>query len=335
MSIADNALTLMNNVQAMAAQGNVNLRAIVYELRGMLDDVYALHAEEFDADIPDVSVADLPALIDEIEGYMQQVLDDAAAMENMLNMNADAAIGALETMMAQLVPGEASTELADIQVEFSSSMAAARAAAETARKREEVAVMAATAAKRFFLPTGVAMGAVVDIRVKSADSLGAKALEIKVAEQKHNAKLYVDRLEKQFAMQKELIEKWTDTYQLMIKLIGQLIADYEKTPLLQAEIAAATATALTKAYSGLNSSAIQITKAAGTTYKAQLSEYELQLLEDKLQAAAYEKGMDLTFAERHRIAAALASSVADLGRVANACIGSTTSHGSYVERAFQ
>lgn len=335
MTIADNALTLMYNVQSMAAQGNVNLRAIVYELRSMMADVYVLHANKINADMPDVSIADIPALIDEIEGYMQQVLDDANDLESMLTLNADAAITALENLMAYLVPDDVSTELQDIQVDFSSAMGPTRTAAETARKRAEVAALSAAAARKFHLPPGVTVGSIIDIRVKTSEEMGAKATEFKVAEQQQNAKLFIDRIETEYAMQEQLIKAWSNTYQLMIRLIGQLIADYEKTPLLTAQIAAETASAMTKAYSGLNSAAIQMANAAGITYKAQLKEYELQVLEDKLAADAYETGMKLTFAERARIASALASATADLGRVANACIGSTTSHGSYVERSFQ
>lgn len=334
MTIADNALTLMNNVQSLAATGNVNLRGIIAELRAMLQNVYVLHANEINANVPDVSVADIPALISEVEGYLQGVLDDSAAIESMISGGSAQAIAKIEQIMAGLVPADAPTALADIQLDFSSAIPAERALAESERKRAEVAILSNAAARGFFLPPGEAVGAIAEVRAKTAEAMGKRAAEVRRAQQEQNARLFLDRLEKQYAMQEQLIRAWVQTYELTTRLIGQVIADYEKSPLLDAQIAAETASSLTSAYAGLNSAAIQLTRAAGTTYKAQLSGHKLQVLEDQLKALAYKKGMTLTFNERGKVASALSAALNNAGSVASGCIGSTTANGNYVERSF-
>lgn len=336
MTISDNALTLINNVQSMAAVGNVNLRATIYELREMLDVVHKLTAEDFDASIPAVDISDIPGLIAEVEGYLQGVLDDSQSITSMISNGSQQAVDAIEALMASLVPGEVNTLLTDRQVSFASDvMTAERSLSESERKRAEVSVLANASALGFASPPGFAVGAIADIRAKESEIMGRRAAELRQQEQEQNARLFLDRLEKQYAMQEQLIRAWVQSYELTAKLIGQIIADYEKSPLLDAQVAAETASSLTGAYAGLNNAAIQLTRAAGISYKAQLMPHKLQVLEDQLQGFAYEKGMKLTFSERGKIASLLSGALRDAGQIAGSCLAATSAHGNFVERSFQ
>ena len=98
--ITDQAVTLMSNVQGMAAVSEVNLRAIILELRSMLDGLYVVGQTDFDANIPEVDLTDLPDLIAEVEGYLDGVLADAQTMKNGIANNAAAAIAKVEEIMA-------------------------------------------------------------------------------------------------------------------------------------------------------------------------------------------------------------------------------------------
>lgn len=335
MSIADSATTLMYNIQARAASGNATLKGIIATLEGMMGDMYRLYSPDFDADIPQVDVSDIPDLITDVEGYMKQVLADADAIDGLISNGSASAIAKLEELLASLLPADPNLALPDNQLSFADgAMTAERALADAERKREEVAVLAEYATRKFFTAPGEAVGAIADIRVKAAKELGEKAAAVRMREAEQNAKLYIERATKQFQMESELLRNWVVVFDMTVKLIGQIIAEYEKSPLLDAEVAASTANALTSAYGGLNQSAIQLTHAAGVSYKAALAPYKLQLLEDQLKTMAYAKGMKLTFAARNRIASALASALRDAGQVAHACIAAISAHGNYTERAF-
>lgn len=335
MSIADNATTLMYNIQARAASGNATLRVIIATLEGMLGKMYKLYSPDFNADIPQVDITDIPDLISDVEGYMQQVLADAGAIDGLISNGSASAIAKLEELLASLMPADPNLTLPDTSVSFSDgAMAAERALSDAERRQAEVAILAEYATRKFFTAPGEAVGAIADLRIKAAAELGERAAAVRMKEAEQNAKLYIERVSKQFQMESELLRNWTNVFDLTVKLIGQIIAEYEKSPLLDAEIAASTAAALTSAYGGLNQSAVQLTHAAGVSYKAALAPYKLQLLEDQLKTMAYAKGMKLTFAARTKIASALASALRDAGQVAHACIAAISAHGNYTERAF-
>ena len=334
--ITDQAVTLMRNVQGMAATSEVNLRAIILELRSMLDKLYVVSQTDFDANIPEVDLSGLPDLIAEVEGYLNGVLEDAQTMKNGIANNAAAAIAKVEEIMAGILPTEdPNTSLAVPTITGADAILTAnRAAADTERRLAELAVLNEYAAKRFPLPPGSAIGDIADIRLKMGSKLADEAAKVLEQQAEENAKMFITQVEKTFVYTAELIKAWDNLYTQVLAVIGQIIADYEQSPLLNAEVQAKTAKALADAYSGLNRAAMSISSAASTAYKAELAPYQLQALEDSLKMDAYEAGMKLTISSRSRIASALAQALGGAGHAAAAAIGSVGANGTFTERAF-
>lgn len=334
--ITDQAVTLMRNVQGMAATSEVNLRAIILELRSMLDTLYVVPQTGFTADIPEVDLTGLPDLIAEVEGYLNGVLEDAETMKNGIANNSAAAIAKVEEIMAGILPApDPSTALAVPAISGADEvMAANRAAADTERRQAEMAVLADYASKRFPLPPGSAISEIADIRLKMGAKLADEASKVLQDQVEQNVKMFIRQVESTFQYTAELIKAWDNLYTQVLGVIGQIIADYEQSPLLNAEVQAKTAKALADAYSGLNRAAMSISDAASITYKAELAPYQLQALEDSLKMDAYEAGMKLTMSTRGRIASALAQALGGAGHAAAAAIGAVGASGSFTERAF-
>lgn len=335
MSISDNATTLVSNVQSMAAVGNVNLRAAIEYIKQALDDKFVITAPGFAYDIPQIDLSDFPDLIAEVQGYLDGIVADSQAIDAAIVNNSAKAITKLQEISAAVLPSDVTLTMPELTVAFATEvMAAERALNETKRKQDEQTVLAEMAARKFPSPPGVALDAIMEIRRKSMKEIADRALEVKANEQRQNAKLFVDRIETLFTLQSTLIKAWNSVSELTIKLIGQIIADYEKSPMLDATVAADTALALSSAYAGLNKATMELVRAGGMSYRAQLAPYKLDVLEDGLAVDAYQKSMDLTLAVRARAASALASALGQAGHVAGAALGSIGVHGSFVERSF-
>lgn len=334
--ITDSAVTLMNNVQNMAAVSSVNLQSIIYTLREMLDKLYTVSQTDFNAEIPDVDMAALPALIEEVEGYFDQILEDAETMKNGIANNAAAAIAKVEQIVAGMLPTEEPNTTLTVPTIDSAAgvLAANRAAAETERRQAELVVLADYAAKRFPLPPGSAISDIADIRLKMGAGLAKEASKVLQEQAEENVKLFIIQVEQTFRYTAELVKAWENLYTQVLAVIGGIIADYERSPLLDAEVQAKTAKALADGYSGLNRAAITLTNTAGTMYKAELAPHQLQAIEDSLNMDAYEAGMKLTLSSRSRIASALASALGGAGSAAAAAIGAVGANGSFTERAF-
>lgn len=334
--ITDQAVTLMRNVQGMAATSEVNLRAIILELRSMMDQLYVVDQTDFDVTIPEINLSDLPGLIAEVEGYLDGVLEDAQTMKNGIANNAAAAIAKVEEIMAGLVPSPdpSTTLVAPTIAGAEGILTANRAAADTERRQAEVAVLAAYAAKRFPMPPGSAVADIAGIRLKMGVKLASEASKVLAEQAEHNVTMFLAQVEQTFNFTAELIKAWDNLYTQVLGVIGQIIADYERSPLLNAEVQAKTAGALTAAYTGLNRAAMSITNAASAMYKAELAPHQLQAIEDSLKMDAYEAGMKLTMSSRAKIASALAHALGGAGHAAAAAIGSVGANGSFTERAF-
>lgn len=335
MTIADNATTLVSNVQSMAAVGNVNLRGAIEYIKQSLDDKFVITAPGFSYDIPQIDLSDFPDLIAEVQSYLDGIVADSQAIDAAIVNNSAKAIAKLQEISAAVLPTDVTLTMPELTVAFAESVTAAeRALAETKRKQDEQAVLAEMATRKFPSPPGAALGVIIEIRRKSMKEMTDKALDAKSREQQQNAKLFIGRIETLFSMQSELIKAWNNVSALTIKLIGQIIADYEKSPMLDATVAADTALALSSAYEGLNKASMELVRAGGMSYRAQLAPYKLDVLEDGLAVDAYQKSMDVTLALRARAASALASALGRAGHVAGAALGSINVNGSFVERSF-
>lgn len=335
MSFSDSAMTLMNNTQSLAATGNVQLRSAISQLEEMIDDVYRIPSTSIDATIPEVDIGQLPDVIAEVQGYLDGVLADSETIAGAVSNNASTAIAKMNEILAPLYPADTPITLTDRQVSFAQEVTdATRVAAETERKAQEVKVLKASANRGFALPPGQAVAAIASLRLKTSALVAEAAAEQIAKQQQQNAQLFTNRIEQLFQLQSEVVRAWNNASLQTLRTIGQVLEDYERSPLTDARRQAMTASTLAGAYSDLNRAATQLAAAVGTSYKAELAPYQLDVIEAKLQMGAYEAGQKLTLAMRGRVASALASALGNAGRVAGSCLGAVSAHGSYVERSF-
>lgn len=336
MSFADRASTLMYNAQSLAATSNSQLRGIIAVLEEMLKDgAYKITASDFNATIPHFEAANIQNVITEVKGYLDGVLLDAAAIDGAVTNNATKAIDKLESMLAGMVPADPDLSLPVRESNVTAgAIEASRAALETARKAQETAIVARFAAMNFPALPGPGLAAIADLRLEVAAKSAEVAAQTLQAEAEQNIRLYTERAQREFDLTSQLVQSWSQLISLTVRMIGQLIADYEQSPMLHAEVMAEQSSALVGAYSGLNHATTALVRSMGDSYKAELAPYRLDVLEDSLKIDAYKKSMELTLSNKTRIASALASALRDAGEVANACIGAVSAHGSFVERSF-
>lgn len=336
MSFADSASTLMNNTQALAAVGNVQLRNIIAVLENMMaDSFYQITANDINADIPYFDASDVPDIINEVKGYLDGVLLDAAAIDGAVTNNASKAIAKFEEMTADLMPADTPITLPERSVSTAAGViAASRALLETQRKRQEAEAVAKFADMNFPAPPGPCLGAIADIRLDTMNKMAEAAAQAWQQEQEKNVQMFIEHSQRVFDLSAQLVQAWAQIIDLSVRMISQLIADYEQSPLLHAEVAAAQASALAGAYAGLNRATIDLVRMSGDSYKAELAPYKLDVLEDSLKVDAYKASLSLTLGAKAKIASALAGALRNAGQVASSCLGSVTSHGSLVERSF-
>ena len=336
MSFADSASTLMYNTQSLAATSNVQLRSIIAILEQMLDNsVYQVTASDFNADIPAYDASDIPDVIAEVKGYLDGVLLDSAAIEGAVTNNATKAIAKVESMLADLVPADQSLAQPDRSIDTAGGViTSTRAVMETHRKRAETQLLGKFASMNFPAPPGACLEAIADLRLDLADKMADAALKAIQADKEQNITLFVQRAQREFDVTSQVVQAWSQLIDITVRMIGQLIADYEQSPMLNADVQAETASALVGAYAGLNRATTDLVQAVGTSYKAELAPYKLDVLEDQLKVSAYKASVNLSLSAKAKIASALSSALNNAGKVAGSCIGSISAHGSYVERSF-
>ena len=334
-TITDNASTLMNNAQSLANTSNVWLRSIINELSSMRDDFYKLTASDFAADIPDFEQQNFPALIEEVSGQLDQVLVDAQNINGLLVNNSARAITKLNEIMAGVLPADVMPTLPVRDVATAADIInASNASLETERKVAETQAVEQFAALGYVSAPGALLSAIETIRLQIAEKRGEVAFNALREQQEKNASLFIESTTQLFALSKQVFDAWAGFSSMAIRVIAQIIADYERSPLLNAQIQAEQAEALVSAYAGLNRAAEQLANAAGQVYKAELAPYRLDVLRESLKVNAYDQSMKLTSAGKLAVARAFASALRGAGEVANSALGAVTSHGNFVERSF-
>jgi len=334
-TITDSASTLMYNAQSLASSSNNQLYAIIASLDAMKDDFYRIDSSGFQYNIPGITTTDFPALIAEIQSYLDQVVVDATALDGLITNKSDQAISELTALLATLTPADVQISIPIITLDTADGIiAATNAVLDTQRRRLETEALERFASAGYPAPPGIALAAITDIRTENAGKKGAAAAEAIQQQQEKNAMLFLEATQSQFDLASQTYNAWAQFTNRTISAIGQIIADYEQSPFLNAQIQAETADALVTAYAGLNQAAMQLARTSGDVYKAELAPYRLDVLQDKLDVQAYQESLRLTSQGKLSVARALASALRDSGRVANAALGSITSHGTFVERSF-
>lgn len=334
-AITDNAATLMYNAQSLAASSNNNLYAILAKLETMRDEFFKITSSDFQHNIPAFDAQNFPALIAEIQAYLDGVVTDAESLTGLITNKSDQAIAELNTLLAGIVPADVQPSITPISVDTAAGIIAATGAVlDTLRRRLETEAVEQAANGNYAAPSGATLAAITDIRADIAGKKGAAAAESLQQQNEQNAQLFIEATQAQFDLASQVYNAWAQFTNRTIAAIGQIIADYEQSPFLDAQIQAETADALVTSYAGLNSAAMQLANAAGENYKAQLAPYKLDVLEDKLDVMAYQESIKLTAGSKLAAARAFARALQGAGQVANAALGSITSHGSFVERSF-
>lgn len=334
-TITDNASTLMYNAQSLASTSNNQLYAIIEKLDLMRDDFYRINSSGFQYDLPEIATTDFPALIAEIQSYLDQVVVDAQSLNGLITNKSDQAITELQALLATLAPADTQVSIPVRTIDTADGIiAATNAVLDTQRRRLETEALEKFASAGYPATPGIALTTISDIRTDIADKKGKAAAEAIMQQQQKNAELFLEATQSQFDLASQIYNAWAQFTNRTISAIGQIIADYEQSPFLDAQIQAETADALVTAYAGLNQAAMQLARTSGDVYKAELAPYKLDVLQDQLDVGAYKESLKLTSRGKLVAAKALADALRDSGRVANAALGSIISHGTFVERSF-
>ena len=301
----------------------------------MKADFYKVTATDFNADIPGFESTDFPALIAEVEGYLEGIITDAGTIGNSITNNSAKAIAKLNEIMAGNLPADTMPTLPVREVDTAAGIILAGSASlETERRLLETQAVEKFAALGYPALPGGGVSAIAGIRLDVADKKGKIAAAALKEQQEKNASLFIESTMKLLDMSSQVFNSWAQFTNATVRIIGRIIADYERSPLLDAEIQVEEANALVTAYAGLNRSAQQLAEAAGQTYKAELAPYKLDVLRDSLKVDAFNTSVKLTSGGKLAATRAFASALSNAGHVASASLSAIYSHGNFVERSF-